>query len=75
AGVHRFTVASGSAADGHTIDQLDRLPEHAWISLVVRAGRLVPVSGSTRLHVADEILVLAEDDLAATLEGIFSRSR
>ncbi|MGF7235668.1 MAG: cation:proton antiporter, partial [Frankia sp.] len=37
AGVHRFTVASGSAADGHTLDQLDRLPEHAWISVVVRA--------------------------------------
>jgi cell volume regulation protein A len=73
AGVHRFTIAAGSLADGHRIDELDGLPEHAWISLVVRAGRLVPVSGGTGLHAEDEILVLADDDLAATLEGIFSR--
>jgi len=59
-GVHRLTVGSGAPADGHRIDELHDLPEDAWISLVVRDNRLVPVRGEARLQAGDELLVLAD---------------
>ena len=37
-GVHRLTVAPGSAADGRRIADLTALPESAWVSFVVRRG-------------------------------------
>jgi cell volume regulation protein A len=72
-GVHRFTVAAGAPADGHRIAELDTLPEDAWISLVVRDNRLLPVRGGSRLQAGDEVLVLADpglhDRLVATFAG------
>lgn len=70
-GVHRLTVAAGSAADGRSIDALDELPESAWISVVVRHGRLVPVNRTTTLHAGDETVVLAEPDLSDNLRELF----
>jgi potassium/hydrogen antiporter len=70
-GVHRFTVASGSVVDGRSIDELDELPESAWISVVVRHGRLVPVNRATTLHAGDETVVLAEPDLSKELHALF----
>jgi cell volume regulation protein A len=70
-GVHRLTVAPGSAADGRSIDDLDELPESAWISVVVRHGRLVPVNRATTLHAGDETVVLAEPDLSDNLRALF----
>ncbi|MFC8103521.1 cation:proton antiporter [Streptomyces sp. NPDC057363] len=60
-GVVRHVVAEGSPADGTAIEELD-LGEDTWISLVVREGRLLAVSGSTRLRRDDEILLLTGDD-------------
>ncbi|MBA3338817.1 MAG: potassium/proton antiporter [Geodermatophilaceae bacterium] len=72
-GVHRFTIAAGSPADGHTIEDLDTLPGDAWVSFVVRAGRLVSVSADTELRSGDEVLVLADpnqtDQLRSAFEG------
>jgi cell volume regulation protein A len=73
-GVHRLTVAPGSAVDGRRIDDLDELPESAWISVVVRHGRLVPVNRSTRLHAGDETVVLAEPDLSDSLHALFEQA-
>ncbi|MGI8882236.1 MAG: cation:proton antiporter [Jatrophihabitans sp.] len=70
-GVHRLTVARGSIADGQTIADLDELPEDAWISFVVRAGQIVPVSKNTALQPDDEALVLADADREAELRAIF----
>ena len=70
-GVHRLTVAAGSAVDGHRIDDLDELPESAWISVVVRHGRLVPVNRATTLQAGDETVVLAEPDLSDHLHVLF----
>lgn len=70
-GVHRFTVAAGSPADGRTIDELAVLPGDAWISLVVRAGELVPVRAHTQLQAGDEVLVLANPDLRDQLRVAF----
>jgi potassium/hydrogen antiporter len=58
-GVHRLTIKPGSPADGRTIDELADLPGDAWISFIVRAGQLVPITGDTKLQAADDVLVLA----------------
>jgi potassium/hydrogen antiporter len=63
AGVQEITIRPGSPADGATIDELAALPEDAWVSFVVRAGRLVPISGDTRLQAGDDVLVLADPGL------------
>ncbi|MFB8759293.1 cation:proton antiporter domain-containing protein [Streptomyces nigra] len=60
-GVARHVVAEGSSADGAAIEELD-IGEDTWVSLVVREGRLLPVSGSTRLRTDDEVLLLTGDD-------------
>jgi cell volume regulation protein A len=69
--LHRFTVASGSTADGITVAGL---PSDAlWISVIIRRGRLVTVTPDTRLRPGDEVLILAEPDTAATISELFSR--
>ncbi|MDQ1742174.1 MAG: potassium/hydrogen antiporter [Pseudonocardiales bacterium] len=71
-GVHRFTVATGAPADGHRIAELDGLPEDAWISLVVREDRLLPVRGDSTLQAGDEVLVLADAGLHDVLQATFA---
>lgn len=71
-GVHRFTVVAGAPADGHRIDDLRMLPEDAWISLVVRDNRLLPVLGDSELRAGDELLVLADPDLDDVLKAVFT---
>jgi potassium/hydrogen antiporter len=70
-GAHRLTVAAGAPADGRRIDELHDLPEDAWISLVVRDDRLVPVRGDARLRAGDEVLVIADPDSLETVEAAF----
>jgi cell volume regulation protein A len=70
-GVHRLTVASGSVAERHPIDELPDLPDGAWISVVVRDGQLLQVTGSTRLQAGDLALVLGDPRLSADLTAIF----
>jgi cell volume regulation protein A len=60
-GLQRFRVEPGSAADGTAIGDL-ALGEDLWISLVSRAGRVVPVGRDTRLQAGDEVLALADRD-------------
>ena len=73
-GVYRLTVAPGSPADGTRIADLSALPEGAWVSFVVRSGRLVPVRAETVLEAADEALVLGDpsvgEGLRAAFEGV-----
>jgi cell volume regulation protein A len=73
AGVHRLTVAAGAAVDGRSIAELAELPEGTWISLLIRAGQLVPVSADTVLQRADEALVLAGPEHAETLLELFEQ--
>jgi cell volume regulation protein A len=67
-GMHEFIVASGSAADGVTVDALD-LGDNGWISLIRRDGALVQVRGSTRFEAGDVVLALGSD--GADLGGMF----
>ena len=68
---HRFTITAGSPADGSTIAGLAELPSDAWISFVVRDGRLISARGATELRAGDEVVVLAESDVADELSMTF----
>ncbi|MGE5291759.1 MAG: TrkA C-terminal domain-containing protein, partial [Micromonosporaceae bacterium] len=70
-GLHRCTITPGSAADGTAIGDLP-MAEDAWISLVIRGGRLVPAHAGTVLQAADEIVVLAPAEQAAQLSQLFT---
>jgi cell volume regulation protein A len=74
-GVHRFTVAAGSLADGRALNQLDELGEGAWVSFLVRDSRLVRITGSTELRAGDELLILAEPERVDSLIQLFSATR
>lgn len=69
--MHRLRVRPGSGADDTAIGDLE-LPEDAWVSLVIRGGRLIPVQASTTLQAGDEALVLASDDQAGELAALFT---
>jgi potassium/hydrogen antiporter len=71
-GLHRHFVAAGSPADGTSVADLD-IGESAWISMISRNGRLVQVRGNTVLRAGDEVLALADPDIA--LARLFSPSR
>ena len=70
-GVHRLTVASGSAAEGSTIEDLGDRAGDIWVSIVVRASGLVPVRAETELQADDEVVVLADPELRDTLAALF----
>ncbi len=73
-GVHRLRVGAGAPADGRAIGSLHELPDPAWISVVVRHGNLLLVTGDTELRAGDEVLVLGEPEMAARLQEIFERA-
>jgi cell volume regulation protein A len=68
---HRFRIAAGSPADGSTIAGLAALPSDAWISFIVRDGRLISSRGATELQAGDEVVILADSDVADELPMIF----
>ncbi len=70
-GVYRLHVGAGSPVAGRRVAELQDLPEGAWITLLVRAGELVPVRGSTRLEAGDAVTVLAGAGEGEALESIF----
>lgn len=72
AGVFRLTVAAGSVADGTALRDLPGLAEGTWISLVLRAGVLVPVRGDMVLQPGDEVLVLVDEEQdPVQVQGLF----
>jgi cell volume regulation protein A len=66
----RCVVEAGSRADGALVADLP-LPEDAWVSFVIRAGRLEPARGDTQVQVGDEVVLLAEGADEAGLRAIF----
>jgi cell volume regulation protein A len=72
-GVHRFSVASGSPADGSTIGVLPGFPTDAWVSLVVREGHLVAIRSGTVLREGDDVLILAGEDESGALTVTFGQ--
>jgi potassium/hydrogen antiporter len=70
-GLHRYQVAPGAAADGSLVSELPT-GEGTWVSLVIRDGALVTVTGGTTLRPADEVLLLADPAETAALERYFT---
>ena len=70
-GLHRYHVAPDSAADGSSVADLP-CGENAWVSLVIRSGTLLNVTGDTVLHEGDDVLVLADPDETEALERYFT---
>lgn len=70
--VHQIVVARGSAADGATVESLGALPGDAWINLLVRNGRLLPVRGKTELQAGDHLTVLADSSEGEELDRVFT---
>jgi potassium/hydrogen antiporter len=68
--LHRFVISAGAAAVGTPIARL-RLPEDAWISLIIRDGRPIPALADTLLQQGDEVVVLASATDQARLRGLF----
>ncbi len=71
ANVHSVTVALGSRAEGTTVSDLDGLPEDAWVTLLVRDGRLLAVRGDTLLKAGDRLTVLADAGESDALRAAF----
>jgi potassium/hydrogen antiporter len=66
-GLQRYVVEAGSPAAGTSLRELP-LDEDMWVSMVSRAGLMVPVRGATVLEPGDEVLALTSDpDLARDL--------
>jgi cell volume regulation protein A len=69
-GLHRFEVAAGSPAAGTAISELP-FGEEAWITMVLRQGRLVPARGGTVLEPGDEVLLLVDREAGTDLDAVF----
>ena len=73
-GAQHLTVVAGSRVDGRTIGELhdlDDLPGDTWVSFIVRAGALLPVTEKTVLQAGDEALVLTAPDGGDQLRAAF----
>lgn len=70
-GVHQFTLGAGSAAEGRDIDAVADTIGDVWVSIVVRAGQLLPVRPDTELQAGDQITILADPALHDALAAAF----
>jgi cell volume regulation protein A len=73
-GLHRFVVAPSSPADRARVGDL-HLAGDAWVSLIIREGRLVPVQADTALRAGDEVVLLADDRDGRELSALFAAPR
>jgi cell volume regulation protein A len=71
-GLHRHVVAAGSPADGTSLEDL-ALGEETWISMINRAGALVPATRSTTLQAGDEVLLLTDPDSDTAVTPLFTQ--
>jgi cell volume regulation protein A len=70
--VQRLTVAAGSSADGCRIDELEQLPDSAWISFIVRDGSPIAATSDAVLQVGDDVLVMIDRSHRAELSRVFT---
>ena len=68
--LHRFVITAGAPAASTPISGLP-MPEDAWISFIIRDGRLVPAHADTMLQPDGELVVLAAGEDEASLREIF----
>lgn len=68
--LRRIIVAPGAIADGASIDRLG-LDAGSWISIVLREGRLLDLTGQTILRAGDEVLLLTDSRQGADTTAVF----
>jgi cell volume regulation protein A len=59
--LRRYVLQAGAPADGTALQDLV-LPESSWLSMVIRDGALVPISGQVVLQAGDEIVALSDPE-------------
>ena len=72
-GLHRFVVGPGAPADRTPVGDL-HLAGNAWVSMIIRDGRLVPVQADTVFRAGDEAVLLTSDGDDRELAELFSAS-
>nr|MDQ2709665.1 cation:proton antiporter [Actinomycetota bacterium] len=73
-GLRRYYITEDASADGAAIADLD-LGEDSWISMISRAGALLPVRGHTVLQAGDEVLLLTDPDADTNPGPLFTSRR
>ncbi|MGH3626777.1 MAG: TrkA C-terminal domain-containing protein, partial [Sciscionella sp.] len=71
--LRRYILERGAPADGCTLEELP-LQEGTWVSLVIRNGSLVTVTGDTVLKAGDEIVALADPESEHDPKRMFTRA-
>ncbi|HVA05544.1 MAG TPA: cation:proton antiporter [Acidimicrobiales bacterium] len=69
--VHQLVVGTGSQVEGRTIGSLSDDAGDAWVSLVVRDGQLLPMSGTTILQAGDQVLIVGNGEVQDQLLEAF----
>ena len=72
--LRRYLLRPGMPADGRRVRDLKH-GEGVWISMVIRNGQLITVSGDTTLRAGDEIIALVEPDTDDDLGALFETTR
>lgn len=70
-GMRRYAIAAESRADQTRIRDLE-LGEGVWISIVTRAGKLLPIEGDTMLQAGDEVLTFGDPEQADAAAELFT---
>lgn len=70
-GVHQFTIAPGSPANGRLLHEITDSPGNAWISFVVRDSQLLAINEDTRLETGDQVVVLTDPAQHDELPNLF----
>lgn len=70
-GVHQFTIAPGSPANGRLLHEIIDSPGNAWISFVVRDSQLLAINEDTRLETGDQVVVLTDPAQHDELPNLF----
>jgi len=65
-------ISPGAKAVGKTIRELN-LPEHCYISGILRGNELLLPHGDTQLKIGDEVVALTDSDAAEVLAGMLGR--
>jgi potassium/hydrogen antiporter len=72
---YQVAIAPGSVVDGRTVEEIADLVGNVWISMIVRAGVLLPARGDTRLRAGDLVTLLIDEDSSHEVAMFTERDR
>jgi cell volume regulation protein A len=68
--LRRLIIEPGATADGASIDQLN-MGQGTWISIVLRDGQLLDLTGHSVLRAGDEVLLLTDATHGPDPDAVF----